>query len=47
MDIKEIIREKILVEMLAERDQMIVELFNEIQKLRAEIEKMNKAKKEA
>lgn len=40
----EIIREKILVEIIAERDAMIINLVQEIEKLKAEIKEAEKLK---
>ncbi len=36
MTLSEIAREKILVEIIAERDAMIIRLFQEVEKLKAE-----------
>lgn len=44
MDIKDIAREKILVEMLTERDQMILNLFQELQELKRQLKEMEKEK---
>ncbi len=42
MDIKDLAREKILVEMLAERDQIILNLFQEVQELKKQLKEMEK-----
>ncbi len=47
MDIKDIAREKILVEMLAERDQMILNLFQEVQELKRQLKEMESKKQNA
>ena len=47
MDIKDIAREKILVEMLAERDQMIFNLFQEVQELKRQLKEMESKKQNA
>ena len=40
MDIKELVREKVLVEIIAERDSMILNQHQEIEALSKEIERL-------
>ncbi len=47
MDIKDIVREKLLVDMISERDQMIINLFQENQRLQQEIERLKNLNKDA
>lgn len=40
MELNEIVKEKILVDIISERDQIIINLCNEIKRLQEEIDKL-------